>query len=244
MAAKGSIDYRETFLFFESFNNLSAYIFFTKYSKKLSTGNDIMAYISTMQYNENNGKKYTVDQLAKQSLIGMINPFQFIAAFNYAVTYLYKGRDSLSLPMIRINKVGYLPAFHYGLSPFGSEYYFDNYVVRNKKVYSAYIRYGDTKYHNFWGFGMNAMNIINNKSLVIGPELNVWNQPAFQLGGKQISSVKAGYGGAVSSNFDWYFTKKSNLGISLRLGYKTAGFLAGENLADGLIFSTGLSLKE
>ena len=233
---RGGIDYRESLLFLESFNNLSAYIYYTKYSKKISSDNDIKAYITRMNNIENNGKIYTVDQLAKQSLAGLINPFQFIAAYSYVVTYLFKGRNFLHVPMINIKNTRYLPAFHYAFSPFGSEYYFDNYVVRNNRVYTGYIRYGDPKYHRFWGFGMNALNIVSNKYIMIAPEFDVWNQPAFQLGGKTLRTQKAGYGGAVSSNFSYYFGKNSKAGITLRLGYKTADFLQVKILLMELFF--------
>jgi hypothetical protein len=241
---RGSIDYSECLLFLESSDNLIAYIYFTKYSKKPSFGNDIKTYIMWMNLAESKGEKYSVDQLAKQSLIGMINPFQLYAAFTYTVVYLVKGRDSAKLPMISIKNTQYLPAFHYGFSPFGSEYYFDNYFVNNKKAFTAYFRLGDTKYHTFWGFGINALNLINYKNLLISPDLNIWNQPAFEMGEKTLRTQKAGYGGAFSSTLNYYFSNKSKTGVSLRLGYKTAGFLAGENLSDGLIFSAGLSFKE
>lgn len=241
---RGSINYRESLLYLESANNLLAYIYLTKYSKKPSNGNDIMAYMWNMQIAYNNGTVYTIDELANQSLVGLINPFQFLAAFAFSYSYLLNGNDSLKLPMIKIRNIGYLPAFHYGLSPFGTEYYFDNYLVKKKKVFTAYCRYGDTKYFNFWGFGMNTMNFLKYRNLIINPCIDVWKQPAFELGGDKLVQHKAGYGCAISSKFDWYFNKLSKTGISLQLGYKTAGYLTGENLAGGIIIRAGLCFKE
>ena len=246
--SRGSIDYRESLLYLESTNNLLGYIFLTKYEikykKPLSNGNDIMSYMLNMQLAYNNGKKYDIDDLVGQSLVGIINPFQFIAAFAFSYSYLFKGNDSLKLPMIRIKNTRYLPAFHYGLCPFGTEYYFDNYLVKNKKVVTAYFRHGDKRYFNFWGFGMNTLNILPYRNVIISPCFDIWNQPAFELGGDTLNPHKAGYGGAISGNFNWYFRQNSRTGISLQLGYKTAGYLAGENLANGIIFRAGLCFKE
>jgi hypothetical protein len=241
---RGSINYRESLLYLESANNLLAYIYLTKYSKKLSAGNDIMAYMMSMQIAYNNGERYTIDELANQGLVGIINPFQFLAAFAFSYSYLLNGTDSLKLPMINIRNVRYLPAFHYGLSPFGTEYYFDNYFVKNKKVLTTYIRVGDTKYFNSWGLGMNSMNFFSYQNLVINPCFDIGKQPAFELGGDKLVTHDAGYGGAFSSMFIWYFNKQSKTGISLQLGYKSAGYLAGENLAGGIILRAGLCFKE
>jgi hypothetical protein len=241
---RGSINYRESLLYLESANNLLAYIYLTKYSKKPSNGNDIMAYMWNMQIAYNNGKVYTIDDLADQSLVGLINPFQFLSAFAFSYSYLLNGNDSLKLPMIKIRNIGYLPALHYGLSPFGTEYYFDNYFVKNKKVLTAYYRLGDAKYFHFWGFGINTMDFFQYRNLIINPCFDIWKQPAFELGGDKLVKHKAGYGCAFSSMFNWYFSKQSKTGISMQLGYKTAGYLAGENLAGGIIFRAGLCFKE
>jgi hypothetical protein len=245
---RGSINYRESLLYLESANNLLAYIYLTKYQikngKPTSQGNDILAYTMLMQITNNNGKKYTIDNLANQSLVGIINPFQFLAAFAYSYSYLLNGNDSLKLPMIRIGNSRYLPAFHYGLSPFGTEYYLDNYLVINKKVFTAYCRYGDTKYFNSWGFGINSMNFLSYRNLSINPCFDIWKQPAFDIGGDKLVTHKAGFGGSLSNTFNWYFSKQSKTGITLQLGYKTAGYLAGENLAGGIIVRAGLCFKE
>jgi hypothetical protein len=79
---------------------------------------------------------------------------------------------------------------------------------------------------------------------LINPCFDIWKQPAFELGGDKLVKHDAGYGGAFSSMFSWYFNKQSKTGISLQLGYKSAGYLAGENLAGGIILRAGLCFKE
>ena len=249
--AKGSMNYRETYLYVSNRNNITAYIQSTALCEQdddcePSRGNDVLSYLKHV--NAENGflfeKNYrlSLDDLKKQSLINLLDPFQFFALYTYFKTYLWDGGEENKFPMIPLWKVRYLPSFHLGLSPFGPEYYFDNYISTDNKWYSFYFRKGDNTFHDFWGLGINGNQIIDNRYLTFNPSLDLWQQPPIKTGGTEINEIGGGLGFAASGTFLFKVVKGENpFSIYTQLGYKTAGFLPGEMIADGLILRLGLS---
>jgi hypothetical protein len=249
--AKGSMNYRETYLYVSNRNNITAYILSTSLCEQNddcepSRGNDVLSYLSYV--NAENGafrpNDYflTLDDLKKQSIINLFDPFQFFALYTYFKTYLWDGNEEGNIPMISLWKIKYLPSFHLGLSPFGTEYYFDNYLSAQKQWYSFYLRKGDNSFHDFWGMGFKGNKVVDSRYISVSPSFDFWDQPSIKLGGEEITESKGGLGFAVSGTFNFKITKGQNpFGIYTQLGYKSAGFVEGEMLSDGLILRFGLS---
>lgn len=250
---RGSIHYRESYLYLASFHNLTAYILGTKYIKSQKPGNDIKAYILDININEGHGKYfYDINDLNRQLLINVFNPFQYFVAYNYTKNYLWNGKETGILPAIKISSLQYIPSFHLELSPFGSEFYFDNYLKQNDMVCYVYYRQGENTFHSFSGGGLRIENIFNNNFISVGAKGDLWDQPSMILGGDKFKNIKAGIGGALAISVHLKVVKGNHdrpagrypFNVFAQTGYKTAGYLKDESLAEKMILRFGLSFDE
>ena len=241
---KGKMDCREALLYLHISNDLTAYILST--STDSPSGSDILNFLRNM-----NGKhgylrfdryKLKISKLKKQVLINFANPYQFFALYTYFKTCLWSAERESTFPMINW-KVKYLPAFRLGLTPFGSEYYFENFLVHSGRAMNLSVRYGDPTFHRFWGLGFRGYNLLTHKKLSVHASGDLWNQPSLSLGGiRTATETKKGFGGAASVTAFFPVTRRfSSLQLTGQIGYKTAGFLEGERLSGGMIGRFGLS---
>jgi hypothetical protein len=242
---RGSINFRETILYLISSNDLSSYIWRTKWGLRSSRSNDVLNYLRVI--NAHNGLyqeedyRMTLDRLSQHALINVLDPFQYFSLFTYFVTYLWSGNESFQLPMISLWGFQYLPSFHLGLTPFGPEFYFEHFFLYKEKILNFFLRYGEPTFHQFWGLGVEAIDLISYKDISINPRFNLWNQPALLLGGEKITHGNSGLGFSV---FITALLRISNTRPAIRLvgeiGYKTSGFVPGEMLSEGFSFRAGL----
>ena len=110
---------------------------------------------------------------------------------------------------------------------------------------NAYIRYGVPKFHRFWGAGFEVVNLLNTQRISLHARFDVWDQPSLILGEEGRTTSHAGLGGAVFGTLLYKIAKlNSRVSLTAQIGYKTAGFLEGEKLAEGFIARIGLSFTE
>ncbi|MFP4081137.1 MAG: hypothetical protein ACLFVG_00110 [Candidatus Aminicenantes bacterium] len=246
---RGKMNYRETILYLFSANDLGMYILRTKYNLRGEAGNDVLSYLTAINtyqgYPHGVGYKLTLDRLAGQAFINMLNPFNYFSVYAYFYTYLWSGEENFNIPMIHIGNMRYIPSFRLGLSPFGSEFYFENFFALSSAVIHVYFRYGDPTFHKFWGLGLHGLNLMQDDNLTIHAQVDLWDQPSLLLGGETVKPGPSGLGGALMATL---FYKLAGAGsrfqLAAQIGYKTAGFLEGENLRAGFIARLGLSLIE
>lgn len=243
---RGSINYRESILYLTTANDLSSYILGTKSGLWGEDGNEVLDYLRFLNAHEGyfleENYKLTLDDLAARAWINLLNPFQYFSLYAYFKTYLWSGDESCQIPMIRLWGVKYLPSFHLGLAPFGPEFYFENFVVKSGRIFNVYFRYGDPFFHKFWGLGAHVINLVKGPRFSGNARLDMWDQPPLLLGGEQITETRGGMGGAIQGTIYYRISKdRSLLHLTAQVGYKTAGFLEGEQLAGGLILRVGIS---
>ena len=101
---------------------------------------------------------------------------------------------------------------------------------------------GDKKLANYWGFGISFRNKVNDQITFTG-EYDLWNQPTMDLGGSQTFNTTAGLGTRISLITN-YQVKNLPIGIHTQIGYKTTGYLEGEQLDEGWILRIGLMFKD
>lgn len=244
----GTINYRETLLYLRTFHNISTYILNTK-DEYSTNPNDILYYL--LYLNRDNGMigvdnyLFTLKDLRKQLIINAFDPFQYFAVYTYLKSYVWSGKEEQKLPMIPIGKLKYLPSFHLGLTPFGSEFYFENYLSLDDKLFTGYYRQGDNTFHRFWGAGIKSFNLLNNKYFYFNTSIDFWEQPGLKIGGDSVVQTNGGFGGAINGTFIFKTLKKPRpVNIYIQIGYKTFGYLEGEKLSEGLIIRLGLSFEE
>ncbi len=246
---RGSINYRETFLYLLAANDLSYYILSTKRGLRSPEGNDILSFLSAINAHEGypNEEDYrlTLDDLTNYTLINFLNPFQYFSLYTYFSGYLWSGKENYTLPMINIWNVKYLPSFRLGLTPVGSEFYLENFIVFTEKIINLYFRYGEPTFHKFYRLGLKAIDLIHNQKLSVNARLDMWHQPSILLGGETTEAAKAGLGGALFGTVFYRISgARSSIHLRVQIGYKTPGFLEGEKLGKGFIGRIGISFLE
>lgn len=246
---RGTIHYRESLVYLFSATDLSSYILRTKYHLRKEAGNDVLNFLRAVNPGvgipEERHDQLTIDDLACRTLISAVNPFLYFSLATYIYRYLWAGQESMTLPMIPIGGVKVLPLFRFGLAPFGTEFYFENFATFSDKAACFYLRYSPPDFHKSWGAGLNVANLFRSRRFSVQARSDVWSQPSIKLGGEAVEKTRLGLGGAI---FGTIFYKLMDtplkLGIAAQIGYKTSGYLEGEMLRQGLIIRAGLGFME
>lgn len=235
-----SIHYRDFFLYIGGYHNTSYYIF----ENKMKPYGDIDAYLSDIRikYYDKTGNKYTIDDLVKYSLINVFDPYQFIAFYHWC-NYILTGKQKGKMWMTTIGNVKYLPSFELALTPFGSEFYMNNYVKWRNRTFKVYGRYGEPTFEKFWGAGASVYNILKTNTFFINSTADLWEQPSLRLQDNDThyrNTVK-GYGACASATLGInFFRNRLPWNLIVQGGYKTDGYLMGENLAKGPFLRVGI----
>src|SRR6185369_1135330 len=95
------------------------------------------------------------------NLYQMLDPVGLAALYAYSRDWFVRGRNTTSLPMIPLGRTGaaYLPGLRVDLSPFGIEYFQDNYLRRGGVVFDAYWTTGDNRYEKRLGAGFDVSGL-------------------------------------------------------------------------------------
>jgi hypothetical protein len=244
MLLNNQIHYRQGSLYLISKNDFLLYL--TATITNFENGGDMENYISSINPNTPFGSgPYTSEKLFKQSLISLINPMQIYSAWAIGKNYLLDGNSTMpKIPTIKIKEIGYLPAFNYNLTPFGSEYILNQYFIKGNRLLTVKARLGDNTFHSFYGGGFKIANLIDKQKIKLGINLEGWQQPSFQLSGETIKNVDEGFGVLANTAVSYFpFTKIKKFGVYSLIGYKTEGYVIGEQLDKGIILRFGLSLN-
>jgi hypothetical protein len=239
---RGKINYRETVLYSLAAQNISIYILLTRVYNR--NHGDIVVYLDQINtLYAGTGAVLSTDDLVRCSLVNLLDPFQYFAIAAYFYSYLYQGEEEFTLPMFDLWGIHYLPAFHLILTPFGPEFYLDNYFTIDKILLYNYLRYGFPVFYSFYGIGFQIQNICITEFFHLNARIDVWNQPGFNYGsGSNLINSSGGWGFAVTTGAVFSFSEKA--AVTAEIGYKTDGFLPGKPLNNGIIFSTGLVFQE
>lgn len=241
----GKLHYRQSLLFLVARNNLARYA-----KNNLTNSGDISSYISNLNRSlgptSTNGEMMSGRKLFHQSLVVLLNPMQWYAMWNLGKNYLIDGESIMAaIPMIKWKNTSYLPSLNYNLTPFGGEFILNNYFLKNGRLLLVKARIGDATFRHFYGGGVKMLNLVNKETLKVNTAIDMWYQPSFTIGlSTGINSVQEALGFMIQSSFS-YFPLKNNfkLGIHGQVGYKTRGYLMGENLDKGLVVRLGLAIN-
>ena len=168
MLMKNNIHYREALLFWTSRNNLLAYSISTLF---LNDEGDILSYIKIL--NPGNEIKYDDKKLFLHNLTAVLNPIQLYSVWTMTNTYLLKGESRLEkFPTFKIKEYQYVPSINFNLTPFGSEFLINQYLIKNNRLLRAQIRIGENTFNNFYGGGIKCINLIRKLIFGASPNLN------------------------------------------------------------------------
>lgn len=214
-------------------------------------GSDIKDYVHLLNKTYSKGH-LTIKELQDQTLVNLLDPFTYYAIYDWFY-YIFTGRAG-PLPMIPFGSYHYLPGGRLGLTPFGPEYYFENYLVKNEQPIYFYARYGNFAHQTYWGFGIEHAYLWTVNTCSWGLRFDFWQQPHIAFSNKKYALINVFKNDRKfdqqPSHDSWGFALSAIGHIKLwhrgslyfQLGGKTVGYLPGEPFQQALIARVGLTL--
>ncbi|HNA61576.1 MAG TPA: hypothetical protein PKW79_00665 [Rhabdochlamydiaceae bacterium] len=243
---KSQVSPRQSLLYLLSEHDLTRYTLMTKYGDK----GDIDVYIQEMNAVYNHGN-LSLASLKKEVLVNFLDPFTYYSLFA-CYKFIINGNEG-PLPMLSFGNYRYLPGFRLGLTPFGTEYYAENFLLKDNKPIYFYLRGGQFADLTYFGAGIQYPHLWDVASFSLGFRIDLWNQPDFSFTDPQLNwRAVTSRGGFVATN------ENSRLGLScsilaerklwdsgaffLQCGFKSEGFVPGEELGASPILRVGITL--
>ena len=246
------VDYREAFLYFWATQIAMSYIQDTD-GQLTPNGpdNDIQAYVRYLNFGWDRPpspvpSRMSVADLKSKSKLGIANPFAFYSIYVGLVTYLWQGKESAPLPMLRIGPGDYLPLLRTGWTPFGLEYHMENYLRIGARTALVDLRLGDDAFHRSWGgIGIDVHRMVDRERLRVDGGVKLWKQPELTSGFATPKSLGGGVGGALSLRAYRAISEGAQpIRAVGEIGYKTAGFVEGYPMRAGAMVMFGLALRQ
>lgn len=238
------IDPRQALLYVLAQQDLNIYIDTLKaLDDEDLDGHDIHSYLLCLNqtYPDNILSK---GRLRSLSWICLADPFTFYAAFSWFL-YLSSGEET-SIPMIGSC---YLFDLRLGLSPFGPELFFENYLAWDKRPIYFYAKGGRHAKNGYYGIGAYVPFLYRLEKGSFGFRLDLWRQPKLLLFPGALPFLSIDFDQRPSTENPLYPARERHAmrwggGASLiaayrgpcgaggeaELGYKTEGFLPGYSL--------------
>lgn len=254
------IDGRQSTLYLLSSLSLTGYAFSVKKKPKQESfsGNDISDYLFNINITYS-GSYLSLNKTKYMSLINFIDPF-FVYTFLSSAAY-NKFLSPISIPMIKMGSVEYLPSIRLALSPFGLQGYFENFFLIHSIPTYLYFKWGKNGANGYYGIGIENQKVFHWKSGSLGFRMDLWRQPnvLFQQGVLSLQEIAdlpqgdpvpqlypmsvltAQSLGAAFSLIGNFTAAKWPIRVFMELGYKTKGYLPGEALRESPIARGGLS---
>ncbi len=237
----GSMNYQEALLYLNAFADLTAYVLTTDL-QSAEGGNDITNFIRVTYPGESPEEK--LKKLKERVVVNFLSPFLYFSLYTFYKSYYWSGVSENALPMIPFQGFNYLPSFRFGLSPHGYELIFENYIHTAGHAACLYFRYGEPRIHENWGAGVDVTGLFRTRALSLDGDVHFWKQPPLLLSGSGHAGGRASFGSAAFLTATISPFMRRNIHFLVQAGYKTGGFLEGENLSKDFILRAGLSFPE
>jgi len=249
----GQMDGRQAVLYTRSQQDLTNYILSMQdcFIEPSLDGHDIRTYLFflNLTYDGN----LTDDTLKKRVLMNYLDPFTFFSYYSW-FKYIFSGKP-FSFPMIPIGSYRYLPSVRMGLTPFGPEYYLENFLVKDREPIYFYLKWGRYTKNSYFGLGLEQPSLFTWKGCLIGYRFDAWRQPPILFDFKSLEDFDESTNTDLPENLH-----KQRLGVAFSVvlekeikdsgfflyiqpGFKTQGFLPGESLRAAPIIRAGFSLN-
>lgn len=235
------IDPRQSVLYLLGQHDLNLYIGSLKILDEDLDGHDIKMYIQSLNYTYTNNF-LSGARLRSLSWINLGDPFTFYAIYSW-FHYVASGKET-RIPMIPIFHWGYLPNVRLGLTPFGPEFFIENYLLKGRRPLYFYVKGGRHSQNRYGGIGFYVPRMWDLRKWFIGFRFDAWRQPKLLLEAGQIPfedidfhqkpnkenpiypyseqhAMRVGWGGSM------IFSYQNSSGFEVELGYKSQGFLPG-----------------
>jgi len=212
--------------------------------------------LNTGRYGVASARDYrlSIADLQRANQFQLLDPMFALALYRYGADYLGHARNQTYLPMLRLpgTKVSYLPGVRVYLSPFGIEYYQDNYFRYDKTLVNLFWSKGDNKFQRRGGAGFDVYGIPLGGTMTAGLFGEMRRQPAVNrildftpVAPAEYARLRNVYNGGVSLRLPlWSYgeNKAKEFLLTLKAGRKNTGWLPGEYIKGSFYMETGIGL--
>jgi len=256
--AQGRWHYRDAWLYFENRDLAMSYMLDA--TERSAEGNDIADF--TRSFKEACKlpacSPITLRQIKRGALLTLGDPMLYYAMYGFAASYVAEGKATSPVPMIPIGKgMHLLPSLGFQLTPFGTERLLRGAFRTDKtgaigaigargamgaaRITTVTLRVGDTGASTPWGLDVGASDVRLYRALHARVSVSVWRQPPI-LSGQTSAPLKTGAGASATIALPLRrFTRSDWLHATVTAGYKSEGFVPGDQLGRGVILRIGLT---
>ena len=246
---RGRIHYREGWLYFEA--RMAAVSYILGASPTSSEGHDAASFLEKFEKAcVTPCVPITRNQMQRRSLLALVDPLLYYSIYGLAVSYIGNGNTTGPMPLLPLGGgLRVMPSLGYALAPYGTEWTlraaFQNDVKaqrRERRLTGVTLRVGDTGASSPWGIGARAADVLRVRGLRIALAVELWRQPelladhtsdAPHVGGSAVGTVILPLPRMLRSQW--------SDGIQISAGYKSQGFVPGEQLSGGAVVRAGIA---
>lgn len=246
------VDPRQAVLYLVSQYALNLYSSHEKLQVGDLEGHDIADYARFLNFTYTESE-LNVSNMRNLSWINLADPYTYYSIFAW-FRYLSVGKET-SIPMIPIKGYGYLFGARQGLTPFGPEYFMDNYLVKGKNPIYFYLKGGSHAGNDYYGCGYFAPKLWIYGKWAVGTRFDTWWQPKLLLKPGSVPLYDLDFRAPPQSQPQLYsdssqhshrlgcafsslvsYTVGPALGFQAEFGGKSEGFLPGYSLYESPVF--------
>lgn len=220
---------------------------YTNYLMDLNTGRYGVA--NAVNY------KLKIRDLQRANQFQLLDPMFALALYRYGADYIGHAKNQTYLPMFRVpgTDLRYLPGLRVYLSPFGIEYYQDNYFRFRNTLVNVFWSRGDNEYQRRGGAGLDIDNVPVAGGITAGAYWEMRRQPPVDrilntapVARSEYGSLQNVYNYGASLRVPlWSYGKDKDRDIlmTLKAGRKNTGWIPGEYIKGSFYMETGFGVR-
>jgi hypothetical protein len=249
--ARGRIHYREAWLYFES--RMAGMSYILSASPISAEGHDAADYLETFEKACTAPcEPLTRNYVQRRALLTLADPLLYYAMYGLAVSYIGNGTTTGPMPLIPVGGgVRVMPSLGYAMAPYGTEWTVraafqqeQRAKSRERRLTNVALRVGNTGASSTWGVNARAADVLRVRGLRVALSADVWRQP--ELLADQTSEPQDFGAGVMATTIvplPRLLRSRWVEGIHVTAGYKSQGFVPGEQLSRGGFLRAGIALR-
>jgi hypothetical protein len=249
--ARGRIHYREAWLYFES--RLTAMTYILTASAHSAEGHDVADFLETFRdaCKAPACRPITKRDVQRAALVTLADPLLYYSLYGFSAVYIGSGKTLSPIPMIPLgDDWRYLPALGFQLTPYGREYVIRNVLLKGTtqngqgaRATGITLRIGTTGASTTWALDLHMPDVrLPWTRLRVAPEAALWRQP-YILADETSAPLETGFAlmGTTILTLPTRLNSEWSRGLYVTAGYKSIGFLPGEQLSGGGVLRAGIT---
>jgi hypothetical protein len=248
---RGRLHYREAWLYFES--RMAAMSYMLSASPTSDRGHDVADYLETFEKAcPPPCAPLTRNHVQRRSLLTLADPLIYYSMYGLAVAYIGNGRTTGPVPLIPMGRgMSMMPSVGYALAPYGGEWIVrtafqqkQSAFERQRRITGITLRVGNTGASKTWAVTARARDVLRVRGLHVGLTVDLWRQPGL-LADRTSDDQHIGGGalGTVVVPVPRWLRSRWIDGIVVSAGYKSQGYVPGEQLAGGAVVRAGITVR-